>query len=352
MSTERGLPRGRDATHPLLRIVAIWWVFFATCLGLGYPTLARYDPRTTSGLPDTAAYYQTVVGGPQPPPGDLAHRILVPFVARPIHRLAIGRVGSWDPVFVGLLVANALFTATTAVVLVKVGEAVVANYAIPLLGGTLYLLNFAVANLNLAGLVDAGEACFLMLIAWALLNNRWSWLPGWAVAGALAKETFVPLGVALAMGWWLATRSSDSRRVAHFMWIVAMGGLGLASVVASMTMYSRFNPLTFTQQMWIASGSRSLYLAPLLRILLDQLFWYVFILLLPLGLWRLRQLPMPWVTGVAVSFAAGLAMGAYNDALGNTVRALFNVAGPLLSLSTALLLVPRAATHPDHAGRS
>jgi hypothetical protein len=31
-------------------------------------------------------------------------------------------------------------------------------------------------------------------------------------------------------------------------------------------------------------------------------------------------------------------MGAYNNALGNTTRALFNVAGPILSLSAAVFL--------------
>jgi hypothetical protein len=65
-----------------------------------------------------------------------------------------------------------------------------------MLGATLYLLNFATANIWLAGYVDASEGCFLMVLTWTLFSDRW-WLPPlWGVLGALAKETFVPLSIA------------------------------------------------------------------------------------------------------------------------------------------------------------
>jgi hypothetical protein len=54
------------------------------------------------------------------------------------------------------------------------------------------------------------------------------------------------------------------------------------------------------------------------------------------GVWRLGRLPQPLLGSIFASLAA-LAMGAYIDALGNVTRAVFNVAGPILSLSVAVL---------------
>jgi hypothetical protein len=65
--------------------------------------------------------------------------------------------------------------------------------------------------------------------------------------------------------------------------------------------------------------------------------------LLPLGVWRLKGLPKGWVAGAAAAGLAALAMGAYDDALGNAARAVFSAVGPMLSLSAALLLVELGA---------
>jgi len=100
---------------------------------------------------------------------------------------------------------------------------------------------------------------------------------------------------------------------------------------------------------WSFAGSRlvessNLSLSGLARCLLAREFLYSFIWLLPLGLFRLGRLPRPWVVGTAFATVAALAMGTYDDALGNTTRAIFSACGPLLSLSAALLLdeTPRA----------
>jgi hypothetical protein len=86
--------------------------------------------------------------------------------------------------------------------------------------------------------------------------------------------------------------------------------------------------------------------------ILDDTFWYVFIWLLPLGLLRLRRLPTPWVLATAVAFCGALGMGASNNAGGNTTRALFNVAGPILSLSAAIFLVEATGTPAHGQSRS
>jgi len=240
---------------------------------------------------------------------------------------------------VGLLTSNALFTATTALLLVIVGRQAVGSGVVALLGASLYLLNFGVANLNMSGLVDSGEACLLMAIVWGLQTGRWSLLPLLVVPGSLAKETFVPLSTAFALGWWMTKGACDAHRSYAALSIAAMGAVGLATVTIAMACSSTFTPWSFAKAMWVDAGSATFYLGPLLRNIMDQTFWYVFGWLLPLGLWRLGQLPSPWVAGAALASVAALAMGAYNDALGNTTRAMFNVAGPLLSLSAADLLV-------------
>ena len=139
----------------------MWLLFFLISLGLGYSTLNRYDPRKSGGTFDVGVYYDIVTGRAplqtsedRGPYGRLSwsenySRVLVPYVARPFYWLARGRVLSWDPALFGLLMANGIFTATTACLLVSVGYRLLADYATALLGATLYLLNFVVANLAL-----------------------------------------------------------------------------------------------------------------------------------------------------------------------------------------------------------
>jgi len=42
--------------------VVRWLLFFLICTGLGYASVARYQPRTTAGLSDSALYYRLVAG--------------------------------------------------------------------------------------------------------------------------------------------------------------------------------------------------------------------------------------------------------------------------------------------------
>jgi hypothetical protein len=179
-------------------------VFFCICCGLGYTTLNRYDPGKAAGTSDAAGYYELMVRGPDRPPADIDQRILIPYLARPLWWLAQGRVGSWDPGWFALLVVNAAFVAATA----SMTFAISARYcegSTAMLGSLLFLLNYAVANMDLAGLVDAGEACFLMALVLSLSTERWWHLPLWGVLGTLSKETFLPLATAIAIAGGLHT---------------------------------------------------------------------------------------------------------------------------------------------------
>src|SRR5438445_12609781 len=85
------------------RWAALWGMFFLICFGLGYPTLNRYDPSKTVGTPDAQKYFESVTGQGSPE-DQMRYRILVPYLARPIYKMAEGRVGSWNPTAFSLLV--------------------------------------------------------------------------------------------------------------------------------------------------------------------------------------------------------------------------------------------------------
>ena len=89
-------------------------------------------------------------------------------------------------------------------------------------------------------------------------------------------------------------------------------------------------------------GGATDYGKTLLRVLTDRSLWYVLGWLLPLGVWRLRWFPRGWVGGSAAAALAAVGLAVYADAaFGALARALFTVAGPLLSLSAAILLTGR-----------
>lgn len=320
--------------------IVLWLLFFLICMGLGYPTLNRYDPRSIPGLYDSTAYYALVTGAPLPDGGDLAHRVLVPYLAKPFYWLASGHLRTWSPVFFALLVVNSLFSATTAYLLVRVGHRIVGDYAVALIGGVVYLMNFAVANLNLSGYVDSAVNCFMMAVVWTLLTGRWWLLPLWGVLGALAKETFAPLSAVFAFAWWLTAWRRDAVRLSQLAWVGAMGAVGLATLTLLMSRVSSpYTPWGFAASRWAESGSGYFYLTGLVGCLHSREFLFVFAWLLPLGVWRLRHLPQTWVAGSTCAALAALAMGAYDNALGNAARAVFSASGPLLSLSVSLLLM-------------
>ncbi len=326
----------------------IWVLFFLICLGLGYPPLSRYDPGKTAGLTDAADYRDMVVGRePQPVFGVVGpyarinqwehfNRVLVPFVAKPFYWLARGRVGTWDAARFGLLVANAIFTATTACLLVAIAIGLRLNRSTALLAATLFLLDFCVVNFSLVGHVDSAECCFLLFIAWSLLTGRWYLLPLWGVLGSLAKETFAPFSVIFVLAWWASEVRRDRLQLPRLAWICALGVVSMATVTLAFSTVAAGPvwPWQFAAYMHDRIG----FLPGLRRLFLGHAFWYTFMWLLPLGLMRLRSLPRPWVCATAAAFCGALALGAYNDAAGNTTRALFNIAGPVLSLSVAVLL--------------
>ena len=319
----------------------IWVLFFLICFGLGYPTLKRYEPSRTPGLSDAAAYYRIVTGERvlHPRADIFEGRILIPYVAKPFARFAESRLRTWEPVFFGLLVANSFFCATAALLLFRIGQLVGLQSVVALLAALLYLLNFAIANFHLAGLVDSGEACCLLAITWSLLTGRWWLLPIWAVAGVLNKETLMPIAAVFSVVWWSVVEHPPGRRVVRLGWIAATILLSVATIL--FVHYALHGHVVWPWEIASAMNLSYNYLFALLRCISDRSFWYIFAWLLPLGLWRLKFLPRPWVLASTCTALTVLALGAYSDMGGTVGRPIFSILGPLLSLSTAMLLTNR-----------
>jgi hypothetical protein len=327
---ERMLPLGKG------RSAVLWALFFLICLSLGYPTLNRYDARKLG--PDWQDYYNAVLHKEDPTDFPFSARVLVPAVARPFYLLARGRCGSWDPVWFGLLAANSLFMASAAWLLLQIGLRVLGDLSLAMVGSTLYLLNFVVPNLWLSGMVDGAEACLLLAVAWALFAERWWLLPLMGMIGGLAKQSFLPFATVFAGTWWLAQRRSE-RRPGRLLWV---SGLAAASAAAVMlAQRAETGAMMWPWAVGAAWSGGGGFLPNLLHCFTDHHFWFAFVWLLPLGVWRLHRLPRPWVAASLATGALAVALAAYANIAGNLNRPLFEALGPVLTLSTALLLAER-----------
>jgi hypothetical protein len=320
-----------------------WLLFFLISLGLGYAAVQRYDPRTTPGLSDANVYFR-MVGGEDVQGREMRFRVLVPWVAKPFYALARKFLDTSRAVNLALLISNSIFCATSGCLLVAVGWRVTGNLAVALLGATLYLLNFAVMNLQLAAMVDAGEACLILAVIVTLFAGRWWLLPLWGLLGALAKETFLPLAGVLALVWWYVEFRKSQDKVRRLLPILVMLSAALATIVV---VRSRIAGTMVMSDMLVQTHAVSGNASRLSGVLFSPTFWYVFIWLLPLGLMRLKRLPRPWVYASVFSALAALVLGVYRDVGGNVARPMFDVLGPLLSLSAAIFLTGFKSS-PDH----
>jgi hypothetical protein len=338
------------------RIVLLFCIFFLIAGGLGYPILNRFDPRQTPGLSDVKTYAALVTGTAGVDAEDMRYRrfrVLVPWLAKPFYWLARGRSSTWDPVMFGLLGADSLFVAGTAVLIVMLGNRKLGSSAVGLVGALLYLVNFAVPNLRLVGLVDAGEGFFLLALLWSLSEVELWALPLIAVLGALAKESFIPFSIAFTSAWWFSTwpdrkdknkdKDEGNRVRNRFLpdgaWIVTSWALSFAAVIAlQWSITGGFvSPLQFGLAVRRDGGH---HFAVALH---DRSLWYIFLWLLPTAIPNLKRLPRSWLIPVGTTCAVALVMDAYfggPPAAGSAWgRALFSIAGPALSLSSAFLLL-------------
>ncbi len=316
-----------------VRALTLWFLFVLISFGLGYPTLGRYDIR---GLgPDQQVYYRMVINQAGPDEIPFCFRVLVPEVARPFYLLAKGRVHSWDPVSFALLMSNCLFCATATFLFLLIGIRVLQDLPIALLGCTLYLLNFVVPNLWLSGFVDSSEACLMMAVTWALISGKWWLLPVIGIPGGMAKQSFLLFSATFAGTWWL-TEKRVARTKGQIVWVAALGCTCALSVVVVHRLIAGSTMSPWAMAAWW--GSDGHYALFILKGFLDQQFWYAFVWLLPLGIWRLNRFPKPWVMASSATALLAIGLGGYAESLGSVNRPLFSIIGPVLTLSAATFI--------------
>ena len=317
------------------RRLLIWAVLFLICLGLGYPTLNRYDLRTV--VPDAGVYAKIATDGPGAVENHFRFRVLLPFLVRPVYAVAQGRVGSWDALSFGFLIVNSIFVASTAFLLLEIGYSVLGSLPIALVGATLFLLNFAVSNAQLAGLVDGGEGFFLMAVVASLFSRRWWMLPMFGVLGALTKESFVPFSIVLAGTWWWISERGRTNGVKSGLWLFGMIFAEMAAVTVLQSLIS--GHLILPWSFALGLNSHSNYVSNFVAWFTDRNSWYILIWLLPLGLLRMRRFPREWVMASAAASFVAMLLNAYYGGMGGSGggvgRYVFDIAGPLLSLSAA-----------------
>lgn len=322
------------STKPYLLLCLL---FFLISFGLGYPTLRRYSPPTLPGLSDSAVYYQLVTGDPSSIARPYMRcRVLIPFVAKPFYRLARNYFSGFDAVAFGLLISNSIFTAIGACFLIAIAVRVAESAVVGLAATLLHLLNFAVPNLQLAGLVDAGEACFMLAVTWSLLTGSWWLLPVWGALGAFAKETFVPFALVFAIAWWLASRRDPKTEPGQPIALVllAVASIGVMILIHSLIAGRLIWPWSIAAEARAPTG----FVSALIRTVTDHGFWYVFVWLLPLGLVGLKRIPRPWLVASIATALVVFLFGAWKDMMGTVARPLFNTVGPMLSLSGAMVI--------------
>jgi hypothetical protein len=325
----------RAVRGPLMQFA----LFYAIAFGLGYPTLARYDPAT-AGNPDSA-YYQEIVRSGRTETGPVwNYRVLLPLLAHPVAAGADGRVGSWDAARFAMLVVAAAFVAGSLVMLVQLGQQYSTLPAVPLVAALLYLLNWTVAHAHLAGLVDAADAFFIVLMTVCLAAGRPGLLLIVALVAPLAKETLVVVAPLFTAGWLLAERRLPPSRALALAALV--GGVGLLGNTALRFLVDGYWSVPWSVAADVHDGAGPV--AALRTAFLDRSLWYVLYWLLPLSVFGLRAVPREWRAAAAAASAGVLALVLWSNAAGGGLgRALFNVAGPLLCLAAAHVLVSAGA---------
>jgi hypothetical protein len=327
-----------------IRPLLLWCLFFLVCLGLGYPTLNRYDPASTPGLSDSADYFRMSTGHADQVGGHRRFRVLVPALAGPVYRALEGHTGTWNALSLAFLLVTSSFTAAAAVLLAGAGRIVTGRYDVGLVAALLFLLNFVTPNSLLAGSVDSAELLGMLLVTRALLADSWWWLPVIAIPAAMAKETFLPLAAVFAASWLLLTPAGDrqlGRRMVPWLATITAGALAIGLVHRSISG-------TFAWPWDVAASVKRYgsYFGEIWRCVSDRGFWYVFVWLLPLGLVRLPRIGIQWAGASVLAAFAAVALGAWNASEGNVARAVFNVLGPALTVAASLLLVPTSRRVP------
>lgn len=316
----------------------IWLLFCLIAFGLGYATLARYNPALLQSVSDSKIYYNLVKHGIAGINSDhRSSRILVPFLARGFYFLLDGKTGAWDPILLSMLIINSIFCSSLALLIFKIASNFTKNATIGLLAAFLFFANFAMTNLYLSGLVDSAEAFFILLSIYYLFKGAWGKVIPIALLGALSKETFLPIMSVFYGTWWLVTSYENGRYNLLPLVYIIVSICSMFFVIVILKSFS-YHQLMLPWKYASVLKTKDIhttgwYLRELRR------FCYVFIFLTPLAIPNLMQLPRRWLIASGVSSLAIVFLTAWAGGSGSALaRYLFNLTGSLLSISAAIYL--------------
>jgi len=232
------------------------------------------------------------------------------------------------------LVSTSAFTASATLLLFLIALRILRQPSLALLCCSLFLLNYVVADLWLDGLVDSSEGFMMLALTWCLFNKKhWLLLP-LGIFGVLAKQSVLPFSIVFAGTWWLA--EEKSKRL--FRTLVAIAGMAVLGSISLMADYWWVGGKAETP--WSAAKWWNRYSLwhNFHALATDYRFWYAFVWIVPLGVWHLRKLPRQWVSASSATVGLALALAIYTDLGGTVNRPIFNIIGPLLTLSTTTFL--------------
>ncbi len=326
-------PAKKFGNSPLF-LGVLFLMFMTMCFSLGYPVLNRYDPRTIEGVGcDATEYYKMAEFKYTEADAPFRFRVLIPTLAGLVFPV-VSRLcpHSWNPMFLSLLFVNALFLSSTALFLLFLALHLKLGTTASILAPFLFLTGFPIANGHLSGLVDAGEAFFIMALIACVAKRKWLYCPGIILVSSLAKETTVLFGSTFLFVSWLAdfaaAKNKDYRPV-PFIGLSILAAAISVPLIRALVGGEPYAVHTF-------NGEQLHYLFPNLAIIFTAgTMLYTFIFLLPAGLRHAFRMPGWFLYGSLAMGVVAVLCGAYAKIGGNLYRPLFDTIGPLFCISAA-----------------
>jgi hypothetical protein len=169
-----------------------------------------------------------------------------------------------------------------------------------------------------------------------MFSGKWWALPLIGVLGGLAKQSFLPFATIFAVTWWLSTERTK-RTFGHLLCLLGMAATSFLAIVFAYRAVAGIFMMPWTMASQVYPHSN--ILSHLKQMLGDRRFWYPFVWLVPLGVWRLHRFPRPWVMATTVTAVFALFLASYTSlANAGASRPIFNIIAPLFSLSAADLI--------------
>lgn len=304
---------------------------------LGYQTLNRFDPRPFNV--DTGHYYKMAMGNYDGVGVPFRFRPLVPAVAHVFWRVVRHiPLGTWDRVFVSMLLANALFLALTALLIVHLAESLGRGTLIGFIAILFHHASFITVNEYLIGRVDSADGFLIVLVTTiCLANNRWFLLFPLIALSPLVKDSSLILTASFSIGYILVSPGPRSRLT----WAVAglVVGVGTLLSIQAISGGGLWAPyeLAWVRIMgWFGFAPGVLFARTTIYSLGPSI-----VLLLLFGWQRIRATPRPIAIGLAAALVFGYAASIYGEIGENIGRPLWSVLGWWLSIWVADGLVEK-----------